>query len=142
MKFQIAVVACLMALCLQNAMAQSYAGGACDFSTSGVAACTSTSNGFCALDTFTTTGSPLTAAAATGKCICYAGYSGSTCGTFTTTSTSTTATTNNALGILAVGALAAYFLSGAGSSGSGLGGNGDLTGTDLLYLQQAQQVQG
>ncbi|XP_048746697.1 uncharacterized protein LOC125659154 isoform X2 [Ostrea edulis] len=141
MKFQIAIVACFMTVCLQNAMAQVYGGGTCAFSTSGVAACTSTANGFCALDTIVVTGSPVTAVTTTGKCVCYAGYSGTLCGTYTST---TTASTNNALGVLAVGALAAYFLSGAGNAGSstGLGGNGDLTGTDLLYLQQAQQIQG
>ncbi|XP_061171837.1 uncharacterized protein LOC133181335 [Saccostrea echinata] len=138
MKFQIAVVACLVVICIQNTMAQVYGGGACSFATSGVAACTSTANGFCALDTFATAGGPpLTSATTTGKCVCFAGFSGSVCGTATATS-STTAATNNAIGVLAVGALAAYFLSGAGSSGSGLGGSGDLTGTDLLYLQQAQ----
>ncbi|XP_048746702.1 uncharacterized protein LOC125659155 isoform X2 [Ostrea edulis] len=120
MKSLVILAVCAVTLCLHSVQALSYGGGTCNFGTSGVAACTSTSAGFCSLDTVTVTGSPATAVVFAGKCICYPNYSGTVCGTQTVTST-TTSTTNNALGVLAIGALAAYFLSGAGNVGTGIG---------------------
>ncbi|XP_062607346.1 uncharacterized protein LOC134269142 [Saccostrea cucullata] len=140
----VVVAVCAFALCLHSAQALTYGGGTCSFATSGVAACTSTAAGFCSVDTVAVANSPVTAITVTGKCICYPNYSGTVCGTQTVTSTSTTtASSNNALGVLALGALAAAALSGFGSGASGgLGGSGDLSGSDLLYLQQIQGFQG
>ncbi|XP_048746087.2 uncharacterized protein LOC125658742 [Ostrea edulis] len=101
--------------------------------------CTGTANGFCLIDTLTVTGSPVSAVASTGVCVCYYGYSGPACATYSDPSASSS-NTSNALGALALGGIGAYFLSqlGGGGSQTPLGiGAGPQAAQDALYLQQS-----
>ncbi|XP_056015820.1 uncharacterized protein LOC125676763 [Ostrea edulis] len=117
-----------------------YGGGACNLPAAAPGAttqCTGTANGFCALDTISTT-APV---ATTGKCVCYYGYSGTACATYTDpNSSSSSSSANNVIGALALGGLGAYALSqlGGGASQTPLGiGPGSEAAQDAFYLRQS-----
>ncbi|XP_062576630.1 uncharacterized protein LOC134238513 isoform X2 [Saccostrea cucullata] len=127
------IVLCLgfLAVGIRLALA-ALGGGSCTIPTAGnpgaSTVCTGTANGFCLIDTFTTAGNPLSSATTTGVCVCYYGYTGSTCGTVDSTATTTSSSgAGNAIAALGLGLAAAWALSqglgsGAGaSSGSFLG---------------------
>ncbi|XP_062576606.1 uncharacterized protein LOC134238496 [Saccostrea cucullata] len=128
-----------------------YGGGTCTIPQAGspgaTTVCTGTANGFCLIDTFTTAGAPqLTSAVAAGRCVCYYGYSGTSCGTVDPSATSSTsASSSNAvntiatLGLLGAGAWA--LSQGLGSGGSqnalGIGSGSAQSAEEALYLRQA-----
>ncbi|XP_048745007.2 uncharacterized protein LOC125658019 isoform X1 [Ostrea edulis] len=142
------VLMCLGFLAVGVRQALTALGGqACTIPSSGnpgaATLCTGIPNGFCMLDTLTVTGSPVTAVASTGVCVCYYGYSGPACATAdssTTSSTSTSPNTSNAFGALALGGIGAYLLSqlGGGGSQTALGiGAGPQAAQDAFYLRQS-----
>ncbi|XP_061171767.1 fibroin heavy chain-like [Saccostrea echinata] len=127
-----------------------YGGQSCTIPTSGnpgaTTVCTGTANGFCLIDTFEATGSPVTTIATTGKCVCYYGYSGAACGTVdpvsTSSSTTSTSSASNAIAALGLGLAAAWALSqglGAGASQNalGLGSGSPQSLQEALYIRQA-----
>ncbi|XP_078312505.1 uncharacterized protein LOC111133007 [Crassostrea virginica] len=144
--------ALLSLFCLAVGISTTYAalgGGSCSIPTPGSPGastiCTGSANGFCLIDTLGVTGTnPVTSVTLTGVCVCYYGYSGPQCATFTpTTTTTTTTTNNNAITALVLGGLAAYALTTSGAStglSTGLG-LGSLNAQDILYLQQAGLTQ-
>ncbi|XP_022340326.2 uncharacterized protein LOC111134981 [Crassostrea virginica] len=145
LKFVVAVVC--IAFGFHEAQA-AYGGGSCAIPSVGTnpgasGTCTGTANGFCLLDHLTVTGAPVTGINFDGVCICYPGYSGTSCATAdstTTTSSSTsTSNTNTAIAAIALGGLGAYFLSqlGSGQNALGLGSGSPQSAQEALYLQQA-----